>query len=83
MTVSPAGDFIIRAWDWSYASTLETTALEQPEGIMITKKEPAVKSVLLGYTVHLPLDPTVEHRTMATGHTTLVVAVVSPSEVFC
>lgn len=65
VTVSRAGDFLIRAWDWDHATTLDEIAAGRTRGITLEKKEAAVKGVLLGYPTHLPLDPVLAHPCVA------------------
>ncbi len=45
VTVSRAGDFLIRAWDWDHATTLDELAAGQARGIVLQKKEATTRGV--------------------------------------
>lgn len=63
--MSSAGYYVVRSLDWDRASTLEEFVSEHPAGIVLERKEPEVRGVLLGHPAHLPLDPILGHRTLA------------------
>lgn len=65
VTISLTEEAFLRGADWASAGLLEEVALGQPHGIVLERKEPSTKGILVGYPAHWPLDPVLEHRSVA------------------
>ncbi|KAG0715509.1 hypothetical protein GWK47_001290 [Chionoecetes opilio] len=59
--VSASGEFLLRGATEDAAATLQEVADGQPRGIVLARREPSRRGVLVGYPTGLPLDPVLEH----------------------
>ncbi|KAG0723342.1 hypothetical protein GWK47_042896 [Chionoecetes opilio] len=59
--VSASGEFLLRGATEDAAATLQEVADGQPRGIVLARREPSRRGVLVGYPTGLPLDPVLKH----------------------
>lgn len=71
-TVSHAGGFLIRAVSWDRVWDPDGFASYEQQGFVLMRTEPEVRGVLLGYPVHLLLDPIIGHPAVVTAERCLL-----------
>ncbi|KAG0727130.1 hypothetical protein GWK47_035258 [Chionoecetes opilio] len=64
--VSASGEFLLRGATWDAAAALQVVADYRPRGIVLARREPSRRGVLVGYPTGLPLDPVLEHPLVET-----------------
>ncbi|KAG0717165.1 hypothetical protein GWK47_055026 [Chionoecetes opilio] len=67
LDVSASGELLLRGATWDAAATLQEAADGQPRGIVLARREPSRRGVLVGYPTGLPLDPVLEHPLVETA----------------
>ncbi|KAG0721875.1 hypothetical protein GWK47_045584 [Chionoecetes opilio] len=65
--VSASGEFLLRGATWDAAATFQKVADGQPRGIVLARREPSRRGVLVGYPTGLPLDPVLESPLVETA----------------
>ncbi|KAG0717919.1 hypothetical protein GWK47_053470 [Chionoecetes opilio] len=65
--VSTTGEFLLRGATWDAAATIQEVADGQPRDIVLARREPSMRGVLVGYPTGLPLDPVLEHPLVETA----------------